>query len=260
MLGELRWQDLVEALLLPPGCFVFLFILGGLVGQRWSRLGWGLLALAGTALYLLSTAYVSRSLSAAVEAPPAALDLDALRGAPNTAIVVLSGDLRWDAAEYGGDTVGAVTLERMRYAARLQRATRLPMLASGGVLRARAPLAQAMKDGFERDFNVPVRWTETRSETTWENALFSAEMLKKDGITRIVLVTHAIHMPRALMAFRGTGLEVIPAATLHTYPIPLTLESLVPRIVSLDRSYDALHEAVGLLWYRILPRPILRTR
>jgi uncharacterized SAM-binding protein YcdF (DUF218 family) len=258
MLGELRWQDLAEILLLPPANLVVLFVLGGLLGRRWPRLGWGLVALAGTALYLLSTAFVSTSLMAAIEDPMPQLDLDALRGAPSTAIVVLSGDLRRGAVEYDGDTVGALTLERMRYGARLHRATQLPILVSGGSLRGRAALARTMKDAYERDFGIHVRWSEERSMTTWENALYSGEMLKKDEIARIVLVTHAFHMPRSLIAFRGTGLEVIPAPTLHTEQVTLDLESLVPRMNSLHRSYYAIHETIGRIWYRILPRPLPR--
>lgn len=254
MLGELRWQDLTE-LLLPPGSFVLLFVFGGLLGRRWPRLGWALVALAGTALYLLATPYVGSTLLAAIETPRAPLDLEALRGAPATAIVVLSADLRQDIFEYGGDTVGPLTLERMRYGARLVRATGLPILVSGGSLRGRAALAGAMKTAYERDFGIPVRWTEERSQTTWDNAFYSAEMLKRDGVSRVVLVTHAFHMPRALVAFRGTGLEIVPAPTLHVDRRAFDLESLVPRMVALHRSYYALHETIGLVWYRMLPAP-----
>jgi len=254
MLGELRWQDLTE-LLLPPGTFVVLFVVGGLLGRRWPRLGWALVALAGTALYLLATPYVGSTLLAAIEPPPSPLDLEALRDAPATAIVVLSADLRQDIAEYGGDTVGPLTLERMRYGARVERATRLPILVSGGSLRGRLSLAAAMKASYQRDFAIPVRWTEERSQTTWDNAFYSAEMLKREGISRIVLVTHAFHMARALLAFRGTGLEIVAAPTLHVDARALDLESLVPRMIALHRSYYALHEAIGLLWYRLLPAP-----
>jgi uncharacterized SAM-binding protein YcdF (DUF218 family) len=262
MLEELGWQDFAELFVLPPANLVFLFVAGALLGRWWPRLGWGLIAGAASALYLLSTPYVSTSLEAALEGPIPALDLEALRGAPATAIVVLAGDRHRDAAEYGGDTVGGSTLERLRWGARIYRATGLPVLVSGGSPERSGPhagpLSAAMKDAFERDFSVPVRWTEERSRTTWENALYSAEMLRRDGIAKAILVTHAWHMPRALRVFRDTGLDVVAASTLATAPRRLEPAALIPRIRSLQRSYDTLHELVGLAWYRVLPRPVPR--
>jgi uncharacterized SAM-binding protein YcdF (DUF218 family) len=262
MLEELGWQDFAELFVLPPANLVFLFVAGALLGRWWPRLGWGLIALAASALYLLSTPYVSTSLEAALEGPTPVLDLDALRGAPATAIVVLAGDRHRDAAEYGGDTVGAATLERLRWGGRVYQATRLPVLVSGGSPERSGPhagpLAAAMKDVLERDFSVPVRWTEERSRTTWENALYSAEMLRGAGIAKVVLVTHAWHMPRALRVFRATGLDVVAAPTLATAPRRLEPTALIPRIRSLERSYDTLHEMIGLVWYRVLPRPVPR--
>jgi uncharacterized SAM-binding protein YcdF (DUF218 family) len=250
---------IIAELLLPPGLFVVLLAAAGLLGRRWPRLGGTLVALVGTALYLLSTAFVSTSLLAAVEGPPTVLDPAPLRGAADTAIVVLSADLRYSAAEYGGDTAGRLTLERLRYAARLRRATDLPILVTGGSLNERKSVATTMKEALEHDFAVPVRWVEDRSRDTWENAFYSAEMLRRDGITRVVLVTHAFHMPRSLAVFRATGLEVIPAPTLYTEPRTLLpVANVVPTMNSLQRSYFALHEMIGLVWYRILPRPVAR--
>ena len=48
------------------------------------------------------------------------------------AIVVLGGGLYFDTPEYGGDTVGGSTLERLRYAATIARKTNLPVLVTGG--------------------------------------------------------------------------------------------------------------------------------
>ena len=80
---------------------------------------------------------------------------------------------------------------------RLQRATGLPVLASGGDGEATTIKAQ-----LERDFGVPVRWTEGDSLTTRENALFSAKILAGVRVQKIILVTHALHMPHAKTVFR----------------------------------------------------------
>jgi uncharacterized SAM-binding protein YcdF (DUF218 family) len=261
MLGDTSWQGVAELFLLPPGGLVALFVFGALLGRRWPVIGRSLASLAIAALYLLSTSYVSNTLLTAVEASPASPDYGALRGAEGTAIVVLSANLRQDVAEYGGDTVGDLTLERLRWCARVWRMTQLPVLVSGGVLREPTAIAAMMRAALEQDFTVPVRWVEDRSRTTEENARFSAELLRRDGIGRVVLVTHAFHMPRSILAFRAAGLEVVPAPTLATARQAFTLSALLPQINAFRSSALALHETVGLIWYRFrLPAPPPRAR
>src|SRR3546814_11808110 len=70
-----------------------------------------------------------------------------------------------------------------------------------------------MQSTRERDFGVEVRWTESESTSTWTNARLSAAKLRAADIRRFYLVTHAWHMPRAMLAFAGTGLEAVPAPT-----------------------------------------------
>jgi uncharacterized SAM-binding protein YcdF (DUF218 family) len=87
-------------------------------------------------------------------------------------------------------------------------------LVSGGrVAYSPVSLADAMKSTLETQFGVPVTWVENQSTNTKENARFSAELLRAANVQRIVLVTHAIHMPRALRLFKATGLLVLPAPT-----------------------------------------------
>ncbi|PWG74936.1 hypothetical protein DF186_15320, partial [Enterococcus hirae] len=75
------------------------------------------------------------------------------------------------------------------------------------------PPSEAMlgAEVLQRDFGVATRWLEERSRTTWENALFSAEMLRAAGVERVVLVTSAAHMPRSRWCFEQNGIEVIAA-------------------------------------------------
>src|SRR5262249_58500733 len=98
------------------------------------------------------------------------------------AIVVLSADGDRLAPEYGGPTVGALGLQRLRYGAALYRATGKPVLVTGGIpSRGSPPHAVTMKEVLERDFSVPVRWVEPESKNTYENAKLSAELLHRDG-------------------------------------------------------------------------------
>ena len=119
-----------ETLLLPPDSLIVLFALAWLAQLHWPRVGRAIGGLALLALYVLSTPLVSQSLLRSFE-PAKPLDLKRdVAGAQ--AIVVLSADWHDRAPEYGGLTVVALTLDRLRYAAKLHRLTGLPILVSGG--------------------------------------------------------------------------------------------------------------------------------
>jgi uncharacterized SAM-binding protein YcdF (DUF218 family) len=246
------WQliNAVAALLIPPGGLLLLIALGLWLGRR--RRGGGLLAAAATAgLYLLSTPLAGDALLRGWEAAPvAAQELDAGGGAQ--AIVVLGGGIAGNAPEYGGDTPQAMTLVRLRYAARLHRRSGLPLLVSGGNPAGETSAeAEVMRRVLERDFGVPVRWSEDRSLNTLGNARLSRELLAREGIDRILLVTHAWHLPRARLAFEHAGFDVIPAPTSHTPRRALRLTDLLPDAGALLGSALVCHEAIGMLWYRV---------
>ncbi|WP_164558180.1 YdcF family protein, partial [Pseudomonas viridiflava] len=89
-------------------------------------------------------------------------------------------------------------LERLRLAARLSKASGLPVLTTGGLHYDEPPSEAAiMAQSLQDDFGVAVRWQEGLSRTTWENARLTAGILQPQGIKRVVLVTQAWHMPRA---------------------------------------------------------------
>jgi uncharacterized SAM-binding protein YcdF (DUF218 family) len=97
---------------------------------------------------------------------------------------------------------------------------------------------------------VHVTWREDRSRDTAENAAFSATMLRAAGVRRILLVTDAMHMARASAAFERAGLEVVSAPTMFFSQQPLTLAACLPSAEGLRRSWYAIYELVGLVWYR----------
>lgn len=163
------------------------------------------------------------------------------------AIVILGGDVKHSAAGYED---GPGTLERLRVGAALWRSTRLPVLVTGGAIwRDEPPVAALMADSLEKDFNVPVRWVEDRSKDTWENARESAAMLRPEGISSVYLVTHAVHLRRALLAFRRWGIAAQPVAVQVDHGPDEPLYLLLPRPSAWVASYQGLHELVGLLFY-----------
>jgi uncharacterized SAM-binding protein YcdF (DUF218 family) len=242
---------LIKPLLLPPAVLVLLVLVGLLLARRWRRCGLAIAWSAAAALYLLATPVVGTWLLATQQSVPP-LDGVAARAAQAGAIVVLSGDQHRLQVDYGSETVGPITLERLRRAARLHRDTDLPLMVSGGLLPNYVMSnAATMTEALQEDMQVSVRWQEARSRTTHENAVFSAEILRAEGINRVILVTSAWHMPRAVQAFRGAGLDPVPAPTGFAVRGEFDWAHLVPSPGGLQASQWAIHEVLGRIWYRL---------
>lgn len=239
---------LAGMLLLPPLSLLLLALLGLLLARRWRSGGLSLALCSLAALWLLSTPVVSNSLLAWIE--PAKPDVEAIRQAG--AIVVLGGGTYFDAPEFGGDTVGAFTLERLRWAARLHRETGLPVMVTGGLpLGNTTTEAAQMKDALSRDFGVKVKWLEDRSDNTLQSAGYAREILAREGIARIALVTHASHMRRARRAFVQSGFDVVEAPTGFSTSGPLNAMSFLPNAWGMVQSRIFFHEALGTGWYHV---------
>jgi uncharacterized SAM-binding protein YcdF (DUF218 family) len=243
-------HQLLEALFLPPAAVLLMVPLGALLARRWKRLGRTLCVLALLWLWALSTPFVANLLLRSLQTFPALPPTGALPEAD--AIVVLSAEADPVGAEFGGPVAGPMTMQRLRYAAALQKRTGLPLLVSGGVAGRELPsLASVMAKAATTEFGVPVRWQEDRSADTRENALFSAAILKAAGMQRVMLVTSAWHMPRAAAAFEAAGLRVIAAPTGFAPPIAEDVVKFTPHWRALRDADLALHEWVGRLVYAI---------
>jgi uncharacterized SAM-binding protein YcdF (DUF218 family) len=242
LLDPLWWRSLAKALVLPPGGPLIVALLGLALWHRRPRAGRALAALGVLALAVLAMPAVGVLLLRAVDQSP---PFDPARAAGAQALVVLGGGVRRNAPEYGGDTLGRLTLERVRYGARLARMTGLPALAGG------ATEASLMRAALENEFGVAVRWAEDRSRNTHENAVMSSAMLRADGVNRIVLVGHSFDMPRATAEFAAAGVTAIPAPTgIVTARIDSPFD-FVPSLGGLDASYYALYELLGDLVRRL---------
>ena len=233
-------------LALPPTSLAVIALLAVLVGGRPMRVvAIGALVL----LVALSLPVVAIPLLGSLDVPDRAPDRAPACATPG-AIVVLSGDTELT-RDPGGVDIGALTLERQRRAAALHRETGLPILVTGGVVNAPPPVASLMAASLAEDFNVPVRWIETESRDTWENAVFSAGILRASGIDCAYIVTHAWHMPRSLYAFDRAGFPGLPAPVRREPALRQSPGLVMPRVTAWRRSYYALHEWVGLLAYRM---------
>ncbi len=236
-----------EPLLMPPLALLLIGGGGWLARKRWPRAARAAIAASIGLLVLFSTPAVSALLLGALQSFPA---LDEQRLDHDCgAIVVLAGDAQLHAPEYGDASCGPLTLERLRYGARLSRASGLPLLVSGGAPRAGVRShAAMMREALERDFGLEVRWSEARSADTRQNLAHSASLLRDAGVARAYLVTHAWHMPRAVAWARSAKLDVVAAPTGFRAPLEWRLSSFLPTSKALRESNWALHEWFGRAW------------
>ena len=241
--------DALKLLVMPPFCLYIAGIVGFALLRRRPRLGRALLGGALLSLVLLSLPVVAIGLQSSLQGPLPSGEFDV---GDAQAIVVLGADGNSFAPEFGGPGIGTLTLERLRYAAKLAKQSHLPVLVSAGIMRAGEPtLAVAMADTLEHEFNVPVRWREEHSADTRENALFSAEILRTEQIERVIVVTHAWHEARALAEFRKAGLAPRAAGTGWRTFTGMSFGSWIPSARGLRESSWALHEWIGRAWYAI---------
>ncbi|MDO8787887.1 MAG: YdcF family protein [Sulfuritalea sp.] len=243
-------KKLLAALILPPTGPVLLALLGLWLmrarSRRWQHGGFWLATLSLLSLFALSLPIVGNALMAPLEPHP---PITKIQLQQVQAIVILGGGSHSQAPEYGGDTVGSASLERLRYGARLTRESRLPLLVTGGAPFGGRAEAELMREALESDFGVKVRWVEAASHDTAENASLSAPLLKAAGITRIALVSHGWHLPRAIPLFEKQGLEVTPAPTAFSTQPPSSIAALLPG--GLEQSRQALNEYLGQLYNRL---------
>lgn len=258
-LGIESWKGWLGTVLLPPVPFLVMILIGARIMFRRRLLAWSLVLTGTLGIWLMSTTAVSHALLQALTMPPRLLatnDIADLKRAPKTAIVILGGGRRLLAPEYGMSDLKPYTAARLRYGMYLAKETGLPVAFSGGVgfgAQAGPSEAEIAARIAEREYNRPIRWTETTSRDTGENALRTVDLMKAEGITRIVLVTHDFHMRRAMAAFErasqrtGFKLEVVPAPMGQRYWNRTMVVDWLPTADGFEETRVVLHEWLGRL-------------
>ena len=230
-------KSVARSFILPPTGLIALAIVGLILSRWYRRLGTALLVTGLAGLWLCATPFISDRLQWLVERYP---PLDLSRPVNAQAIVILAGGSVRQAPEYSGPAAASQTLERLNYGAYVARRTSLPVLVSGSRHEA-----EAMDATLRRDFGIRPRWVENRSGDTFENAEFSARLLRPDGIRRVILVTSSEHEWRAAHEFMSAGFEVVPAPV-GTLPDQETMfTKFVPNDGALSQSHAAVYELIG---------------
>ncbi|UCJ16628.1 YdcF family protein [Pseudomonas sp. MM211] len=246
---------MLKQFFMPPGILLLLLVLAWFLRRRFPRLAAGCFAIGLGGLWLMSLPVTVEWAARLIEREPALVQESWAGLAQHADVIVVLGGGR-DSADpaWGADQPSAIALERTRYAARLAKASGLPVLTTGGLHFGRPPSeARLMADVMSEDFGVEVRWREERSRTTWENALESAAMLQPGGIRRVVLVTQAWHMPRSRWSFEQAGFEVVAAPVgFIGGPNDRPLGGWLPEGKAVWQSTLLLNEVVGSLAYPLV--------
>ncbi|GAA4650789.1 YdcF family protein [Kistimonas scapharcae] len=244
---------MMKTLLLPPGLQIVLLILALILWGRYRMLSWTFVLIAVGSLYLLSVRPVADRLVGWLEMQQPTLDTRVFQQqASPEAIVVLGSGINGYTPDYDMlPQPSALLFQRLRYAARIADQTGLPILVSGGAANGINESA-VMSRVLLEDFGVTTRWQENQSMTTMDNGRLSKAVLSQSNISNIILVTHALHMPRAAKVFRHQGFKVVTAPTAYLRTVQkYDWRDCLPMAAELRKSQLALHEMAGLLWYRI---------
>jgi len=244
---------LLAQLVYPLGLSLVLFMLS-LPLLAWGRRRWaaGIVLIAVLWLGFWSLPVVSDALRASLERRFADLPVEALPAA-DVAVVLGGGiEARGDSRSY--PDLGSAA-DRVWHAARLYRAGKVRWLILSGGRQTwqgeRLSEAEAMR-ALLTDLGVPVSalLLEERSRTTRENALYSAELIRSRGFGSVLLVSSAMHMPRALAAFYAVGVKAVPAPTdFEVTSEPQHPLRWLPDAQALAGSTRALKEYLGWVVY-----------
>jgi uncharacterized SAM-binding protein YcdF (DUF218 family) len=153
--------------------------------------------------------------------------------------------------------------DRVLYAAELYRQGKAAhILLSGGDISwlngGSATPAQDMA-AILSELGVPedALWLENESQNTYENALYAKEFLGEKKINSILLVTSAMHMPRAVALFEKQGFEVVPlpvdynVTESNSSDVQNKILDVLPSASNLALTTNAMKEYLGFLIYKL---------
>ncbi|OQY33775.1 MAG: hypothetical protein B6241_06905 [Spirochaetaceae bacterium 4572_59] len=238
-------SKLISSFILPPGLFmlpgVIFFFLHKKLSARILRI---LMLLFSCFLYLISIRPFSDALLRPLEqscSRPEKVTVNA------DYIVILGGGTVY---RKNNMTLGTDATKRMLEGYLLQKRTGLPLIFSGGSplhkeYPSEASIASELLLKLGMDSHLI--YLEDKSRNTFENAANIKRVYKAESI---ILVSSAYHMKRSVKVFKDLDVQIVP------YPVDYKVEDLpyivldyFPSMNSLENSYHALHEYIGMIYY-----------
>lgn len=247
--------------LLPPGIFITIFIITGILlirsgnsGRQSGRKKTGtMLLMAGIFMYLFSIRAVSNIAAYPLEKDKTkigTIEIDTI-----DSIIVLGGGIKKGVpkSEESGIRPSNVSLQRLCEAVRIYNITGKKIIVTGGdpyktgVSEAEISKKILMELGVKESDII----LENKSKTTFENAQNCIEILKKEKFIKPVVITSAIHINRAMGSFEKAKIDAVYSASDYIYNDFMGIESFFPSGENIDNSRQSLWEYAGILYYKI---------
>jgi len=246
-------KKLTAPFVLPPGIFIGVLLVVGfwrLYRRRWQSAAWAL----GLGIMMWSTAIVpvahllAHSLEKRYPVP------EKVQG---DVIILLGGGINDRVPDMTGvGTPSNGMLARIVTAVRLQKRLDLPVIISGGKVYESVSNMAPIVRRFLIDLGVDSRqiMIESRSRDTFENAGYTKAICRRQGFSKPILITSALHLSRAVMLFEHVGLKVIPfpaGFTTRTDP-GYAWQDFRPSASSMVLLAGAIHEYLGIFYYKLV--------
>jgi len=246
MLPELK--PYLTALAMPLTSLLMLtFIAATLIHKRPKLAQW-IIILSVTVMWILSTERFAVWLNNKVTPEYKAVTLKELKDNSIQAVVVLGGGVTVNVSN-NEQQMSRTSLERLRLGAQLARDSGLPILFSGGSGWGSATKNVAEADVAEKvllsSFGVVLKYKESNSKDTKENALNTWKLMNPNELTKIALVTHSSHMKRASFEFKNTGFTVLEAPVGQITPTVENGLSWLPSSSSLEITQTLVRELLA---------------
>jgi uncharacterized SAM-binding protein YcdF (DUF218 family) len=245
-------KKLVTPFILPPGIFILALIFSGVLLIFLKRRKIGIFNLIlGLLLWVFSSGLFSNYLIGNLES-----EFDLPANATGDCIILLGGGIIDRVPDFSGfGTPTDSMLARIVTAVRVQKKLGIPLIVSGAKFYKNLSSEAQIARRFMVDLGVAAGQIiiEENARDTYENAKYTKEICMNYNFKRPILITSAFHMKRALWSFNRVGLDVIPypAGFKSKYMDDFSWFSYLPRSNSLGVTSDALHEYLGILFYKL---------
>ena len=245
----LQLKPYITAIVFSPTLLLLCIALGLWLSSKQPKLGKSLAIFSTALLWIFSTPAFSLWLSHNLLTQYKPITVQELKAQGVQAIVVLGGGVETGQPD-GIQHLQPTALDRLRHGIELSRKTGIPLLVTGGKGRGADASSENEAEISRRvaheAFQFVIKWTESDSRDTQENAVNTKRLLSKQGIGKIALVTQAWHMPRSLKEFQKVGFEVIPATMGFVADKKVEPLSLLPSGGALNGTIVTFREVVAL--------------
>ncbi len=179
------------------------------------------------------------------------------------AIVVLGGGITLP-GKWGSPQLGLDSLSRLNHAVEIYQSLdgKIPIIFSTGIsdVSKEIPSEAGVAESYFKQWSIRNYYLEDRSRNTYENAVETKKVFKRLGWSLekpIILVTSALHLPRATAVFQNQGFIVLPSPSHYQVASSykgFDIFDFLPRVENLNSITYAWHEYIGLLYYKLLGR------